>query len=133
MAWLKDTPTSGKERAVAGFSYLTGGMVGLVYYLLRGGQSFSSFFMFHFYQSILCGVFWMLFNWTSSALVQILQGIFMTIPGLPLAVLGYIATALDLVLKAFMLVFLYGAITAFLGKSKDIPGIAKLARIQMRR
>jgi hypothetical protein len=141
MPYMRDSrqpfrPTSNvpvtTERVVAGFSYLSCGMVGFIYYLFKGGRGGSPFFLFHFYQSILAGIFYFLFGWTVSALMQVLSGLMGMIPGAPLQALSMIGTVFTFIQEALLLVFLYGAVFAFLGKMKDIPGICKLARMQMR-
>jgi hypothetical protein len=90
------------------------------------------FFRFHFYQSILLGIFWMLLGWAGSALLQVLGGLMGMVPGAPGAVLGWLGLAFQLLQDGLLLVMLYGAVFAFIGKMADVPGISKLARSQMR-
>jgi uncharacterized membrane protein len=120
-----------KERIVCGFSYLSLGMIGLAYYLFKGGKGESSWFRFHFYQSILAGLFVILFGWAVSALMQVLGGLATMVPG-GSTPLMWLSKGLSLICQALYLVLLYGAVMAFLGKLADIPGIAKIARSQMR-
>jgi hypothetical protein len=121
-----------KERIVCGFSYLSMGMVALIYYLFKGGRGASPFFLFHFYQSILAGLFIMMFGWAVGALMSVVKGLLEMVPGAPLHALSWVATGFMIIQSALWLVLLYGAIFAFLGKLADIPGISKLARMQMR-
>jgi hypothetical protein len=121
-----------KERVICGFSYLSMGMVALVYYLFKGGRGASPFFLFHFYQSILAGLFYFMFGFAVSALMEILGGLVSMIPGAPPQTIMLLGVILGYVHQALLLVLVYGAVVAFLGKLNGIPGISKLARMQMR-
>jgi len=132
MPYFKDQATTTKDRIICGFSYLSMGMIGLLAYLLQAGKQPSSFFRFHFYQSILLGIFITMFNWAGTALLNVFGGLSQLVAAGSGGALGFVAIGLDLVGKAMLLVCLYGAVFAFLGKLCDIPGISKLARMQMR-
>jgi uncharacterized membrane protein len=121
-----------KDKLISGFSYLSLGMIGLVYTLFTGGKDNSPFFRFHFYQSILLGIFWMMIGWTGSALLQVLSGLLGMVPGAPGSVLGWLGLAFQILQSGLLLVMLYGAVFAFIGKMADVPGISKIARNQMR-
>ncbi|MGH9549481.1 MAG: hypothetical protein ACRD3W_08900 [Terriglobales bacterium] len=126
------TPSPVKERVFAGLSYLSMGMIGLIYYLFSGHNNHSTFFRFHFYQSILAGLFILLFNWALGAFNQVIGGITSMIPGAPQGMIDMFFHFLGYVPIILYLALLYGAVFAFMGKLGDIPGIAKLARMQMR-
>jgi hypothetical protein len=104
--------------------------------LFTQGRGTSSFFRFHFYQSILAGLFMVLINWTVGAFMQIVGGLLSMIPGISPTAMGMFETVFSLLAKgamaAILLVLAYGAIFAFMGKLADIPGISKIARMQMR-
>ena len=121
-----------KERIVAGFSYLSMGMIGLIYYLLSGHNSHSMFFRFHFYQSILSGLFIMLLGWAVGAFSNVIGGLLSIIPGVSTVGVVVVAGYLALGVRLLYVVLLYGAVFAFLGKLCEIPGISKLVRMQLR-
>lgn len=121
-----------KERVVAGFSYLSLGIIGLIYYLLSGHNNHSMFFRFHFYQSILAGLVIILLGWAISGLTNVIGGLLSLVPGAPLESVSMVAGVLYLIQRLLFIVLLYGAIFAFLGKLCEIPGISKLVRMQLR-
>jgi uncharacterized membrane protein len=125
---------SAVERAVAGFCYLSFGIIGLLYLLLSGkGNRQSPFLQFNFLQSILLGFIGWLLRFASTTLANILGG---TVGLFSQGAAGYVVTPialLDQVLTgAFFILVLYGAIWAFLGKQPEVPLISKLVRQQMR-
>jgi hypothetical protein len=122
---------STKDRVICGFSYLSLGMLGLIVYLLQQGKGQSRFFMFHFYQSIMCGLFWMMINWGLSAFGQVFGGLFASVPGAS-EPLGYVFMVFGLIPRLLLFVFAYGAVMTFLGKECTIPGITKIVRMQLR-
>ncbi|HEY9775484.1 MAG TPA: hypothetical protein V6C81_17080 [Planktothrix sp.] len=120
-----------KDRLICGFSYLSMGMIGLIAYLFQQGKGQSRFFMFHFYQSILTGLFIMLIGWGVKALMEVLVGLFSAVPG-AMTGLSIFSQGADFLQYALYLVLLYGAIMAFLGKQAEIPLVAKIVHQQLR-
>jgi hypothetical protein len=88
--------------------------------------------MFHFYQSILSGIIVSLFTFGTTSVVQVIGGTLGMVPGMPMEWLSYVSLGLHFIGQALILVLVYGGVCAFLGKMKDIPGIGRLARMQMR-
>ncbi len=124
--------TENVERLMAAFSYMTLGLGGLVYTLLSGRYARTNFFRFHFLQAILLGIFGTLIGWTSNAFVEIIGGILQLIPGAGPQMILFIPMTINLVLKAGLLLCLYGIIMSFLGREAPMPVITKLVRQQLR-
>jgi uncharacterized membrane protein len=138
MRWPSSAPKNPEkiEKAMAGLCYLTVGLIGLLYIILSGKSSQSPFFRFHFLQSIILGVLGCLISWAASIFLSIMLGIlglFGDAANSPTQLLcigagflgryGYLAG---------ILLLLYGAVFAFLGRYAEIPIISKLVRQQMR-
>lgn len=122
------------ERVVAGLCYCSFGMVGLLYLLLKGGRGNQSpFLQFNFLQSIVLGLISFLVKIAAATIANILGGLV----GLISASAATVITAplgllTELIAAASLLLLVYGAIWAFLGKQPEIPLISKLVRQQMR-
>ncbi len=134
MPWRIQSEPTTMERVIGGISYLTAGIAGLLYMLLtRTSHDQSMQFRFHTFQSIFLSVILVLFDWGVSFLTHLL---------LPLLSLGGTAvggsvtwiffSGLSILTKAFYLLFLYGAIMAFLGKFAEVPYISNIVRHNMR-
>jgi len=127
------------ERGIAALCYLSCGLIGLIYILLSGKYANTSFFRFHFLQSIILGIFTYLLGWIGNIVRDILVGIFSLIVGLfaPAASLITsitlaIGLTIALINKAALLLLIYGCIYAVLGKYAEIPGLSKLVYRQIR-
>ncbi len=120
------------ERLVAGLCYMTLGLAGLIYTIIQGRYARTNFFRFHFLQSILLGIFGMLLNWTSSIFVQIVGGILQMIPGMGPQMIMFLPAGVDIILRAGMLLLLYGLVMALLGKEAPIPLVSNIVRQQLR-
>lgn len=137
MPWVtnRQQPTSRppetKDRIICGLSYLSMGMIGLIAYLIQQGKGQSRFFMFHFYQSIMTGIFIMLINWGFGGFMDVMTGLFSAVPGAAMT-LHVIAVGFNLITYGLYLVLLYGAVTSFLGKQAEIPLVAKIVYQQLR-
>jgi tryptophan-rich sensory protein len=137
MPWVtnRQQPTSRppetKDRIICGLSYLSMGMIGLIAYLALQGKGQSRFFMFHFYQSILAGIFIMLIGWGFGGFMDVMTGLFSAVPGAAMT-LQLIMIGFTFVKYGLYLVLLYGAVTAFMGKQAEIPGVAKIVYQQLR-
>jgi uncharacterized membrane protein len=134
MRWSQTGNPVVLERAVAGICYLTIGLVGLLYIILSRSSSQSTFFRFHFLQSIILGIIWFLLSQSANILVNILSGMLGLLHNeqVALSVLVPVSMVLQAITVLVMLALLYGAIWAFLGKQAEIPFISKLVRQQMR-
>jgi uncharacterized membrane protein len=122
------------ERVIAGICYLTMGLAGLLYIILSGKSNQSTFFRFHFLQSIILGILLFLLGGTEGALSAVLGGIFGLInnPQIAAAILFPISLLFKGVNIVILLALAYGSIWAFLGKLAEVPLISKLVRQQMR-
>jgi len=135
MPWhnLSNSQPDVKERIIAGLCYVTFGLVGLLYIIISGRSGQSSFFRFHFLQSIILGILGVLCNWTSSIFIGLLTGI-LSMFGAAFAqqAVGVVDFTLVVVIRAAYLLLGYGMLWAFLGKYAEIPFISNLVRQQMR-
>ena len=135
MPWLNDKGASKLERVIAGFCYLTFGLIGLLFIIISGQRGQSSFFRFHFLQSIVLGIIFMLIQWCSGILVQLLLALMNMIAplvgGSAATISVYLFGAVDIFFKAYLLLFVYGMIWAFMGKLAEIPLISDIIRRQM--
>lgn len=120
------------ERAMSGLCYLTLGISGLIYTIIGGRFARTNFFRTHFLQSILLGIFGTLLGWSSSALANILGGIFDLIPGMDAGMVMFIPMTIAWIIRLGMLLLVYGLIMALMGKLAPIPLITRLVNQQMR-
>ncbi len=123
------------ERIIGGICYLTFGIAGIIYIVLSGRSSQSSFFRFHFLQSIILGIIGFLFSWASGAFASLAGGMFGLIGSmLPQAapqIVYWFSFAITIIVRAFMLLPLYGMIWSFWGKYAEIPFISNVVRQQL--
>ncbi len=127
------------ERIVAAGCYISCGIIGLIYIVLQGKDANSSFFRFHFLQSIFIGIFTYLIGWAETIIRDILVGISGLIFSI-FAPAASIITLIDsgigvvvfLIIKLAYLLIIYGVIFALLGKYAEIPGLSKLIYRQLR-
>lgn len=136
MPWINQTEPTKWERIVAGFCYLTFGLIGLLYIIVSGRSGQSSFFRFHFLQSIILGIIGLILSWCSGIFVTLLSAILGMVdslaPGLGTQSAYWISQAVLIIVRAAYLLLIYGMIWAFLGKYAEIPYISNLVRQQMR-
>jgi uncharacterized membrane protein len=74
MPWRLQSEPNLKENIIAGLSYLTFGMAGLIYTLVTGQRGQSQVFRFNFIQSILLWIIAALFNMAMGPLMTLLIG-----------------------------------------------------------
>lgn len=136
MPWINHTEPTKWERIIAGFCYLTFGLVGLLYIILSGRSGQSSFFRFHFLQSIILGIIGLLLSWCSGIFVTIISAVLGMIdglaPGIGTQLAYWLSQTIVIIVRAAYLLLVYGLIWAFLGKYAEIPFISDLVRRQMR-
>ncbi|HEY9869545.1 MAG TPA: hypothetical protein V6D08_10305 [Candidatus Obscuribacterales bacterium] len=136
MPWIIDKNPTALERVIAGVCYLTAGLAGLLYIIISGRSGQSSFFRFHFLQSIILYIIGLLLSWASGILLTLVGGMLGMIdnmsPGLGVQIGSFLGVSIDIGLKVGFLLLLYGMIFAFLGKYAEIPFISNLVRQQMR-
>lgn len=135
MPWVNNSQPSVVERVVGGLCYLTLGLAGLLFIIISGQRGQSQFFRFHFLQSIIVGIIALLLSWASNVFISLILGLLSMLSGLmgsaaPL-VAYWVTQGLTIVLNAFNLLLVYGAIWSFLGKFAEIPFISDLVRRQM--
>lgn len=123
------------ERVVCILCYITSGIAGIIYIIITRSQSQSEFFRFHFLQSIVLGIISLLLSWAlqaaAVALGPIISALLEALSGAGI-VIGTVTQVLSLFMGIFMLLPLYGAIMAGLGKYAQIPLISDVVRNQMR-
>lgn len=122
------------ERIVGILCYATGGIAGIIYIIITRSHSQSDFFRFHFLQSIVLAIMSMLLNWALQAASMIVGPLIaMLLNALSGAgiVVGTVAQVLSFLWGIFLLLPLYGAIMAGLGKYAQIPFLSDVVRNQM--
>lgn len=136
MPWMRENKPTALERIIAGICYLTAGLAGLLYIILAARSGQSSFFRFHFLQSIILYIIGLLLSWAGGILLSLLGGILGMVdslaPGVGAQIGLWTPLALDVVVRAGFLLLIYGMIFALLGKYAEIPFISNLVRQQMR-
>lgn len=136
MPWINQRQPDVQEKVISGLCYLTVGLIGLLYIVLNGKSSSSSFFRFHFLQSILLGVLGCLLNWTAGAFMSILSGMLGMFGDLGSGPSYWIMTSISFLVHnisvAGILLLGYGAVLAFMGKIAEIPFVSNLVRQQIR-
>lgn len=126
-------------KILAALSYMTGGLVGFIYVLASGKGNQNYFFRFHFFQSLLLGIFAMLLSGAAGALGSIFAGIASGIANLTgggLGIANIVSSGVIIVLQLAQLVFaiaaLVGVVQSLRGKYVDIPLVGKIARQNLR-
>lgn len=136
MPWINPRQPDVQEKVISGLCYLSVGLIGLLYIIVSGKSSQSSFFRFHFLQSIILGVLGCLLNWTANAFVSILGGMLGLFGEAGSGPSYWVATSIQFLLHniylAGILLLGYGAIWAFLGKYAEIPFVSNIVRQQIR-
>ncbi len=122
------------ERVVAGFCYLSFGLVGLLYLLLTGqANKQTSFLQFNFLQAILLGFIGFLAKFAGSTVASVLGGaVGLISPAAASFIVAPIALLEEVITFGYLILVFYGTIWAFLGKQPEIPVFSKLVRQQMR-
>ena len=122
-------------KGVCVLSYLSTGILGLIYVLFGGKHRNSMFFKFHFYQSMLLGITWMLLNMGAGGLISTitgLLGLFGSATGSITAAVGMgLGLAVEGVSIVIRLCLLAGIIQSLRGRYLDLPGISKMVRSRM--
>jgi uncharacterized membrane protein len=132
MPWRLQSEPNIKENIIAGVSYLTGGIAGLIYTLLTGQGKQSRVFRFNFIQSILLSIIATLFSAAGRPLVTLIAGGLSLISPAAGAVTGSaMLMVFGAVSNIFLLLLLYGAFFAFQGKFAEVPFISKVVRQNM--
>jgi hypothetical protein len=124
------------ERLVAGLCYPTIGIIGVLYVVFsksRGDiRSYPQLFRFHLTQSMVLGVIAALIGWAAAPLLGIVDVVLRTI--WPAAEVFFFKTmgVMTVILSfGFILLLVYGAVGAFLGKFAEVPVIAALVKRNM--
>jgi uncharacterized membrane protein len=126
-------------KILAALSYPTGGMVAFIYVLANGKGNQNYFFRFHFFQSLLLGIFAMLLSYSAGALGSIFTGIATGIASLtgggPI-VSNIVSSGFGIIAFVAQIVFaiaaLVGVVQSLRGKYVDIPLVGKIARQNLR-
>ncbi|HNB21249.1 MAG TPA: hypothetical protein PKZ32_02465 [Candidatus Melainabacteria bacterium] len=124
--------TDGLERIMAGLCYLTLGLAGLIYTIIQGRYARTTFFRFHFLQSILLAIMGILINMTANIFANIVGGMLQLIPGGGDQLIAWLPTAIGVVVQLGYLLLLYGLIFSLMGKEAEIPVVSKIVRQQLR-
>jgi uncharacterized membrane protein len=129
MPWRSNSQPTTAERVVGGLSYLTMGFAALLYILLSKNGNQSQFFRFHMYQSVFLCIVSILAGWAAGPLLNIvLQLVSLVSQPAALGMASVIGVVAQVIQGAFMLLLLYGAIFAFLGKFAEVPYVSNLIR-----
>jgi uncharacterized membrane protein len=129
MPWRSNSQPTTAERVVGGLSYLTMGFAALLYILLSKNGNQSQFFRFHMYQSVFLCIVSILAGWAAGPLLNIvLQLVSLVSQPAALGMASVIGVVAQVIQGAFMLLLLYGAIFAFLGKFAEVPYVSDLIR-----
>lgn len=131
---------SAMERVVGLLCYMTGGIAGIIYIVLSRSSYQSDFFRFHFLQSIVLAIMAMLIGWAGGAFNGIMGPALSWFTNLLVSagfggaetIAGALGGILLLILQAFNLLPVYGAVMAALGKYAQIPFLSDVVRQQMR-
>jgi len=124
-------------RIVSALSYMSYGIIGLLYVLFNGKDNKSQFFQFHFIQAILIGVICMLVGWAGSGLGNFIGGTFGLFGGGVATAGSYISMGIGLIMQLVFVVLMignvYGVIQSLRGKYADMPLVSKIVRSNLRR
>lgn len=133
MSWSSRnlTPDT-KQKVIVALSYLTSGIVGILYVILSKNRDESYFFRFGFFQSVVVAIIgWLLGSVFSTPLMSVFS------TGSQMITSGAIPDIMTLI--AFVVGFVfgvalpgYGAIMALLGKSAHIPVLSPLVQRNLR-
>lgn len=137
--WSNREKPSTVDRVVSVLCYLTGGIAGIIYIIISRSSGQSSFFRFHFLQSIILGILSLLLSWALSAFTMIAEAPFKLffdwmntmIPNTGGAIANGLFFTVQLVFQALQLLPIYGLIFAALGKLAEIPFISNVVRQQL--
>ena len=141
MPWMRNDSPTGVERVISALCYLSGGIVGIIYIIVSRSANQSSFFRFHFLQSIVLAILSLLLNWAFGALSMVMGpvlpwfgGILSKVmsAGMVESVLSGLLLLINSLCIAWSLLSVYGLIWAALGKYAEIPFISNVVRQQMR-
>ncbi|HIA53255.1 MAG TPA: hypothetical protein EYN91_14395 [Candidatus Melainabacteria bacterium] len=124
--------TDGLERIMAGLCYLTLGLAGLIYTIIQGRYARTTFFRFHFLQSILLAIMGILINMTAGIFANVVGGMLQLIPGASVEMIAWLPTAIGWVVQIGYLLLLYGLVFSLMGKEAEIPIVSKIVRQQLR-
>jgi uncharacterized membrane protein len=136
MPWVNTNQPTTMERVIGGICYLTCGIAGILYIVLSGKSEQSSFFRFHFLQSIILCIVAFLLSWCSGAFSFVTGGFLGVVSSIDPVSGVYAGKILTGLMKAigiaFALLPIYGMIWCFLGKYAEIPFISRVVYQQLR-
>lgn len=125
--------TDTKLKLVCAGCYLTIGILGVVYSMAEGKGRNSPFFKFHFTQSLIVGIFYILLSTCLSILSGMLSGILNmlgpTVGGIGATIVGYSNLAFSL---AYAIACLAGVVQCLRARYLELPFFANLTRRNMR-
>ena len=132
MPWRINSDPNTVERVVAGLSYLTFGMAGLIYLLLTKERAQSTQFRFHTFLAMFTWLLLVLFQWAASFMGHLLFPLFSFAGAFGTTMVTAVNGLFTLLGIVFYLVLLYGAVMAFLGKFAEVPLISNVVHRNMR-
>lgn len=122
-------------KGICALSYLSGGIIGLIYVLFSGRHRNSMFFKFHFYQAMFLGILFLLFGMAYGSIVSIVSGMLGLMGSMTAGIVALIGQGAALIAAifnwAFYLCNLAGIVQAIRGRYLDIPWISKTVRGRM--
>lgn len=137
MSWNRDHPPTIIEKLISAACYLPMGFFfGVMYILFKGPGCDDRFFRFNFFQSIIVQILLTLIQYGSSSVTGIFVSIFRAMGGaLGGGVETFVAAiymTVDIFVKAFAMLLLYGLLWALFGKYAEIPFISNVVRQNLR-
>ena len=115
--------------------YLSGGIIGLIYYLFNGRHRNSMFFKFHFYQAMFLGIIMMLLSMGGGSLMSIISGLLGMFGSVTAGITGTVVTVISMAMAGITLVFnlclLAGVVQSIRGRYLALPWISPMVRSRM--
>jgi uncharacterized membrane protein len=123
-------------RIMSALCYMSSGIIGLIYILLNGKNNKSQFFMFHFMQALLIGIFMVLIGWAGGGISGFVMGFFGLFGSSLASVANIVGMGLALTMQLLTVVLIiadvWGIIQCLRGKFADMPVVSKIVRSNLR-
>ena len=135
--WNRDNTPGIVEKLISSLCYFPMGFfIGIGYILFNGEGSNNRFFRFNFFQSIIVQILITVINVGSQSVTGIFSSFIRAMGGVlgdsTFNVILAINMTVDVFVKAFSLLLIYGIIWALIGKYAEIPWISNVVRQNLR-
>lgn len=135
--WNRDIAPDFIEKIISSLCYLPMGFfIGIGYILFNGKGSNNRFFRFHFFQSIILMIMITILQMGSKSVTGIFVALLQIVAAPFLSDFGVVVEAIymtvDIFVKAFGLLMVYGLLWALFGKYAEIPFISNVVRQNLR-